>query len=67
MIAGLREPLGCEACPLVLEDLTASNRMITVEPEDWSCGFFQNVDNYLHDYKVSSKQGAAMIWRWHSG
>jgi len=34
IIAELREPLGCEACPLVLEELTASNFMITVEPED---------------------------------
>jgi hypothetical protein len=34
IIAELREPLGCEACPLVLEDLTASNFIITVEPED---------------------------------
>jgi hypothetical protein len=34
MIAELREPLRYEACSLVLEDLTASNFMITVEPED---------------------------------
>jgi hypothetical protein len=34
MIAELIEPLGCEACASVLEDLTASNFMITVEPEE---------------------------------